>query len=926
MLGQTISHYEVLEELGHGAMGAVYRARDTLLDRVLALKILRADVANPIRERRFIQEARTASSLNHPSIVTIYEIFHIGDAPCIAMEYVDGLTLEQHLEKGPLPLRQGLVWAIAITDALATAHSAGIVHRDIKPSNIMITHSGLVKILDFGLAKLTQVSDASNPGERLTLDDRIVGTPPYLAPEQALCEKVDARSDIFSVGAVVYEMFTGTRPFERESNVEMLAAIVKDEPEKLCSVDARLPDRLEKIVAQCLEKKPQRRYQRMEEVTHALEDLRESETLERLLATHESRQSRRSRTLYAAVAGLVVILAAALLFLFNRRANDGTSARSGVLARVTFDEGLTRDPAVSPDGKFIAYASDRGGESLDIWVQRPGGGEPVRLTTHAAEDHEPAFSPDGSSIAFRSERDGGGIYLTSILGGTERLLVRQGHRPRYSPKGDWIAYWTGLSTGDPTAPGSNKIFIVPAQGGEPKQLAPQFESALFPVWLPDGKHVLFLGARGSESASGSKTNKTLTGANRPADRADWWVTDIDSGSIAKTGVLAELTRQGLSVWASAGAGIAPDLWVPGENSVLFSATKAATNAFRDSVNVWSIRLSARKWTPEGPARQLTSGTAFEGHPAMTQSGDLLFASAQMSTGIWMLPLNANEGKVTGELKQLTRGTAFHGQPSVALDGSRAVYFSTASGNMDIWVMDIATGKEWPVTSTPAGENAPLISADGNTVVYSMYGKREAYLVTSQGGETTKICDDCGTWNMSHDATTLLYWFSTGKPVVSIGSFHLPTGKKLELISHPSYSLYQPQFSPDDRYLAFLAQTGQGRSRIYAARFKGLQPIETSEWIPITDGKLSDDKPRWSPDGNLMYLTSNRDGFMCIWAQPLDHETRHPRGEAFAVHHFHTSRRSLANVGLGPLETSVSRNGLVFNLGEVTGNIWRLSRE
>jgi len=246
--------------------------------------------------------------------------------------------------------------------------------------------------------------------------------------------------------------------------------------------------------------------------------------------------------------------------------------------------------------------------------------------------------------------------------------------------------------------------------------------------------------------------------------------------------------------------------------------------------------------------------------------------------------------------------------------------------MDIWVMDLQNGKERPLTSTPYGEDAPQISADGSTVFYSAYGKREAYLVSSDGGEATRICNDCGTWNISHDATNLLYWYSTAKPVVSIGLFHLPTGRKVELIRHPSYSLYQPRFSPDDRFVAFLAQRGQGRSQVFVVPFGGAQPIETSEWIPITGGERSDDKPRWSPDGNLMYFTSNRDGFMCLWAQHLDPHSKHAIGPAFNVHHFHTSRRSLANVGLGPLETSVARNAIVFNLGEVTGNVWRLSRE
>ena len=297
----------------------------------------------------------------------------------------------------------------------------------------------------------------------------------------------------------------------------------------------------------------------------------------------------------------------------------------------------------------------------------------------------------------------------------------------------------------------------------------------------------------------------------------------------------------------------------------------------------------------------------------------------MKTGIWMLPLHANEGKVTGEMKQLTRGAAFHGQPSVALDGSKVVYYATTSGNMDIWIMDMArveNSRSPPLPSARTLLRFPPMAPRSFTPLW----KREAYLVSSGGGEATKICDDCGTWNISHDATNLLYWYSTAKPVVSIGLFHLPTGQKVELIRHRSYSLYQPQFSPDDRFIAFLAQTGQGRSRIYVTRFRGMERVDPSEWIPITAGDLSDDKPRWSPDGNLMYFTSNRDGFMCIWAQRLEPDTKHPVGAAFEVHHFHTSRRSLANVGLGPLEISVARNALVFNLGEVTGNIWRVSRE
>lgn len=913
MVGQTISHYEVMEELGHGGMGAVYKARDTLLNRILAIKILRVDIANPIREKRFIQEAQTASSLNHPNIVTIYEIFHVADSPCIAMEYITGQTLEQRLEQGPVDLRKGLEWAIAMSDALAKAHAAGVVHRDIKPANIMITSHGHVKVLDFGLAKLTQVSEDSDPGENLTQDGRIVGTPPYLSPEQAKGEKVDARSDIFSLGAMLFEMFSGKRPFERETNVEMLAAVVRDQPKKLRSVAKGLPAHLEKIISQCLEKRVDRRYQQMEELHDALDELRQNETLTRLLAAQNPPPFWRTPKAWMAAALFAIVAAGALVWWNWRVAPVPVAAP--VLTRVTSDEGLTTYPAVSPDGKFVAYASDRGGESLDIWVQPAAGGVPVRLTQHLADDYEPAFSPDSTTIAFRSERDGGGVYLASILGGEQRLVAQQGRRPRFSPDGKWLAYWVGFSTGDPTSPGSNKVYIVNAGGGAPRQLVPRFESALYPVWSPNSKHILFLGASSEASSKG-----VLTGANRPIDRMDWWIAGLEEEAVVKTGAHDELTKQGLSVWASSGAGIAPDLWLAAENRIVFSASLATANVFRDSVNVWAVPLSSKNWKPVQAAQQSTFGTAFESRPAVSPSGDIFFSSAEVRTGVWMLPLDANQGKVTGDMKPLTRGAAFHGQPVVTPDGKKAVYFATNTGNMDIWIVDVATGKEFPLTSTAAGESAPQISADGSKVYYSIYGKREAYSIDSRGGEPLKICDDCGTWNVSRDGSKVLYWYSTAKPIVSIGMLSLPSGKKSEIIRHPEYSLYQPQFSPDDRWIAFLAKTGHDRSRIYVTPFD-----DATNWIPITDGENLDDKPRWSPDGSLIYFISERDGFRCIWAQRVDAATKKPKGEPFNVHHLHASRRSLRNVGLGPLEISVARNAMIFNLGEITGNIWRASR-
>ena len=915
MIGQTISHYEVLEELGHGGMGVVYKARDTLLGRVLALKLLRGESIPQTRVRRFIQEAKSASSLNHPNIITIYEIFDAGDGPCIAMEYVSGETLEERLSRGPVGFRKVLNWAIATSDALAKAHAAGVVHRDVKPSNIMITADEQVKILDFGLAKLTQL-DESEPAEHFTQDGRIVGSPPYVSPEQAKGEAVDARSDIFSLGCVLYEMFTSTRPFERASTVEMLAAVVREEPKKLRSISKELPPGLEKIVARCLEKKRERRYQSMEELTGELEGLRQNDTLERLLATKSPPPWWRTWKIGAA-AGLIAI-AAASTTIWRNYAQQQTSGPRPVLTRITSDEGLTTDPALSPDGKLLAYASDRGGAALNIWIQPTSGGPPVRLTNHTADDREPAFSPDSSKIAYRSDRDGGGVYVTSILGGEDRLIVRKGRRPRFSPDGKWIAYWVGFSSGDPTSPGSNKIFIVPSTGGVPQQLAPDFDSALYPVWSPDAKYVLFLGAGGKATSRSG----VLTGTNRPGNRMEWWGADLN-GRLVNTGVQAALMKQGLSVWASSGAGIAPDMWLP--NSILFSASFNTTNDFRDSVNIWTVPFSLRHLRATGQARQLTLGTAYESAAAGGPNGEILFSSTDVKTGIWMLPLKANEGTIAGPLKQLTHGAAFHGQPTASAEGSKVVYYATTSGNMDIWMLDVKSGKESQLTFTPFGEAAPLISADGSKVYYTVYGKRQVYVMAAQGGEAAKLCDDCGTWNISNSGAYILYWYSVAKPLVSIGLVDTSIGREIELIRDLQHSLYQPHFSPDDRWIAFLAKTGQDRSRIYVTPFRGVAAANSADWIPVTDGENADDKPRWSPGGNLIYFTSERDGFRCIWAQRLDSATKHPVGAPFAVYHFHTSRRSLMNVGLGPLEISVTPNVLVFNLGEATGNIWRASQ-
>ena len=281
MVGRTISHYEILEKLGEGGMGVVHKAFDTHLDRLVAVKVLPPDkVADADRKRRFIQEAKAASALNHPNIITIYDIDSADGIDFIVMEFVAGKTFDRYISRHGLRLNEALKYSVQIANALAAAHSAGIVHRDLKPGNVMVTDQGLVKVLDFGLAKLTEPAvpgedDATRTLKPATEEGTIVGTVSYMSPEQAEGKKVDARSDIFSFGTLLYEMVTGRRAFQRDSKIATLSAILREEPKPAGQIIEGLPREFERIIARCLRKNPERRFQAMPDLKVALEELKE---------------------------------------------------------------------------------------------------------------------------------------------------------------------------------------------------------------------------------------------------------------------------------------------------------------------------------------------------------------------------------------------------------------------------------------------------------------------------------------------------------------------------------------------------------------------------------------------------------------------------------------------------------------------------
>jgi len=442
--------------------------------RDVAIKVLPAALArDPDRVARFEHEARAAGALNHPNIVAVYEVGRHDDVYWIATELVAGESLAKVVDGGPLEVGRALQIATQIADGLAAAHAAGIVHRDLKPANIMVDAHGRAKVLDFGLAKLAAPAPAAGADEAthtlaaqqpVSEEGVILGTVPYMSPEQVEGRPVDARSDIFSFGAVLYEMVTGQRAFRGESRISTLAAVVEKDPPPVSEISSGTPPEVERLIARCLRKDVNRRSQNMADVKLALEELRDESESGKLARPAAAGDAGARRWVWPVVAMACVLIAAAgfIWVYFDFR---GTQSKGPDLVRVSPDDGHSySQPAISPDGGFVAYVSDRSGKK-ELWLQQVGGGDPIQLTHGNERVDAPAFFPDGKRILYASTRaDQDSIEVISALGGAPRVLVQgKSEYPALSPDGHQIAYFD-YNQGIP------RLMTIASDGGQPREL------------------------------------------------------------------------------------------------------------------------------------------------------------------------------------------------------------------------------------------------------------------------------------------------------------------------------------------------------------------------------------------------------------------------------------------------------------------------
>ncbi|MBI4553534.1 MAG: serine/threonine-protein kinase [Candidatus Latescibacteria bacterium] len=833
MVGQTISHYRITEHLGGGGMGIVYKARDLRLDRFVALKFLPPELTRDSdAKQRFMQEAKAASALDHPNICTIHEIDETSDGHLfIVMAYYPGETLKKTIARGPLSVDDALDIAVQIAQGLAKAHEAHIVHRDIKPANVMFTTDRLVKIVDFGLAKL-----AGQP--KLTRVGTTLGTVAYMSPEQARAEEVDHRTDIWALGVVLYEMITGLLPFRGEHDQALLAAIANADPVPMSGLRTGVPLVLERIVARALAKRTDDRYQTVADLLSEVRRVqRESEDSEKSTVTMPARPGQSpvratwwSKSWLLAGVAAFVIVAAIFGYLFLRPGE--TVPRLTRPTQLTATIGVEDAPTWSSDGGRLAYQSDQSG-NVDIWVTQVGGGSALNLTAdYTGTDVLPSWSPDGREIAFWSDRDDGGYYVVSALGGSPRKMIPGvitgggKNPPQWSGDGEKLACVVRDTTG-------LFVEILSLRTGQSQRLLlPGRGTSRFDLnWSPDGRYFTYV------ETVGTLVQAAQIWVMRAADGKGFPVTDGRFNDRSPT-----WSNNGRYLYFVSNRGGSMDLWQQrigndgkpvgqpqsvttgiGIRSAIFSrdGTKLAYSKGRKVSNLWRIPIFKGRTATWEDAEQLTFEEAFIEFVDVSPDGRRLLFSWDRSGNqdLWVMPVNDRKPQ------QLTTDPASDWMSSWSPDGQKIVFNSNRNGNYDLWVMLADGRRARPITQHEAYEGAPDWSPDGRQIVFHSIqsGNFDIRVIPSDGGETRGIT------------------------------------------VHPTDDLF-PQWSPDGKWLAFRsARTREGC--LWRVSAMGGDPEQ------LTEGSIL--YSRWSPDGKTVYFIGAGERRRNLWMVSLEGRIEQP---------------------------------------------------
>jgi Tol biopolymer transport system component len=817
-VGQSVGHYQILSLLGKGGMGEVYRARDVRLGREVAIKVLPTEyAADADRLRRFEQEARAAGMLNHPNVLTIYDIGTHAGAPFIVAELLEGETLRGRLREKALPLRRVIDYALQIARGLQAAHAKGIVHRDLKPENLFLTKDGRVKILDFGLAKLkpppASIDTNASTQPLSTASGVVMGTPHYMAPEQVRAEEVDHRADIFAFGAILYEMLAGRQAFQGHSAVEVMNAILKEEPPEIAESGREVPPALARVMRHCLEKDPAERFQSIGDVAFYLEALAGAVDPASASQARAAREKSYGRLGWIVAAALLLVAAALFILYFRQR--PGSLPAQTTIKQLTNYTGTETAGALSPDGRHFAFVSEKGG-APDIWVRQVSGGDPLQITHDEAVESGLAYAADGETIYYVSQ---GAIWRVGALGGVPRKVVQDAGSPSPSADGKQLAYVT--VTFLPGMGNRGAIEIANADGSSPRRL--HEGRGIGDVKLsPDNRWIAYndgdlfeprplklidVRSRETRIVSSSTTGRIWSQAWLPDSRHLVVSREFNPGPTANRIQVLDLElvsidgneprRLTLNVNSSF---ISPSLSADGKRLLVTMPQRQH--------EIWTVPLGSDPKANGAAARRLLDSSWNPAwHFVSRDGGTILFNSlATGSSNLWTMPADASAPP--RQITTFPGNTVMHS--SLSPDGARIAYASNQTGNSEIWIMNIDGSNPVQVTHDPAEDFWPTWSPDGSWLAFGSLrgGEEHIWKVPVGGGQAVRVSDERGVrgdWIGDRH----VFWAQGFVIVTEAG-----TGKTLREIPMREWTRTLPVWSPDGRRFTAIRSDSYLRDSIW----------------------------------------------------------------------------------------------------------------
>jgi serine/threonine protein kinase len=866
--GTRIGSYEITAKIGEGGMGEVYRATDSKLKREVALKLLLSDFAQD-KERlaRLEREARLLASLNHPNIAQIHGLEEEHGRRCLVLELIEGETLAEKLAAGPMPVDEALDIARQIALALEAAHEKGIIHRDLKPANVKFTLDGTAKVLDFGIAKSIRSDGGAESQSDLTSTPTItadstregvvMGTAPYMSPEQARGKPLGRRSDIWSLGCVLYECLTGKRLFMGDSVTDILAAILHVDPD-WSALPANTPPRIQDLLERCLEKDVKKRMRDAGDVGLELEraavrrEWRNGSSGPEQAAAESSDSSRRISTIPLLSILIVGLIAGGVAgwIVKNRNSDIASTPAIQSVARMTHDPGISEWPTWSPDGSQLAFASSKTG-NFEINVRRVDGGQEINVTDDPADDYQPAFSPNGDLIAFVSTRSsitgmikigatfgmefrtyGGDVWIVPSLGGRARRLARNGNFPVWHPDGTSVAYVSGQEN-------HRSIMEVPQEGGVGRSILATEQSQWEIVrvqYHPNGKTLTFEDVEGQVyliDRSGGKPKLLFQGRNHVWDSTGIRLYYLNRDPLGGTRIL----------------------------SVVFLKSRKAVSESSTTVGLMT-----------GVLRDL----------AVARDGtQLAFSELEGSLNLTRVQLSASGDETVGPEEELSHGNVIDRNPTISPAGTHIAYVSDRLGRMEIWVLELESKKveRLSLPGEDEGVNLPIWSRDGRTIFLTRtYAARSRSLwrLAIDGSEAEELIGPAvgaEVGRVSADGTEMSYVIQ-GNDYFEVRAIDLKTMKTRPLIEIDA-DVFDGAWSPDGKWVSFVSNKS-GALQIWRV------PASGGEAERLTRGNDRIRHFRYSADGKWIYVQPNHQNIYRIPASggAMEPVTRFPASGLF----------------------------------------------